>query len=463
MVFHFNIEYKTVYGENIVLNLNMDNKKVLCKLGTADGLHWSCDLDVVPKAKNCTYFYSVERNGVCVKAEWQVVKHRLNVTAERANDYTIYDRWRDIPEDSYLYSSAFTDCINHQQPAEVKDSVFAKTIRLIVRAPQLKAGECLALVGAAPLVGAWDVKRAMPMVEQSYNEWTVDINVEALAANYLEFKFVALNDKKRTCLWETGYNRCIEIPEMKGGAVISYELGQSFLERWNRKLAGTLVPVFSLRSKESAGVGDFGDLKSMIDLVAKTGQKVLQLLPINDTTITHTWTDSYPYSCISVFAIHPQYADLRALPELEDAKLRAAAEKIRAELNVLPQIDYEKVNDFKIKYLHQIFNQEGEKMMKSAEYQAFFQETEQWLVPYAQYSYLRDKNGTADFSKWPDHNTWDEKDRKALSNPRTKAYKEVKFFYFLQYVLNKQMQEAHEYAKEKGVILKGDIPIGVNR
>ena len=201
----------------------------------------------------------------------------------------------------------------------------------------------------------------------------------------------------------------------------------------------------------------------MIDFVASTGQKVLQLLPINDTTITHTWTDSYPYSCISVFAIHPQYADLHALPELKNAKARAEAEKTRAELNALDKIDYEKVNDFKINYLRQIFNQEGEKMMKTAEYKAFFQDTELWLVPYAQYSYLRDKNGTADFNQWPDHQVWDEAERKALADPKTAAYKNVAFFYFVQFVLDRQMQEAHEHAKTKGVILKGDIPIGVNR
>ena len=223
------------------------------------------------------------------------------------------------------------------------------------------------------------------------------------------------------------------------------------------------MPVFSLRTRKSAGIGDFGDLKTMIDFVASTGQKVLQLLPINDTTITHTWTDSYPYSCISVFAIHPQYADLHALPELKDAKARAEAEKTRAELNALDKIDYEKVNDFKINYLRQIFNQEGGKMMKTAEYKAFFQDAELWLVPYAQYSYLRDKNGTADFNQWPDHQVWDEAERKALADPKTAAYKNVAFFYFVQFVLDRQMQEAHEHAKTKGVILKGDIPIGVNR
>ena len=463
MVFQLNVDYKTVYGEELVLNITIDGKEVQHKMRTSDGQRWVYDLDVTPKSKTCTYYYSVVRDGFCCKSEWQVVKHQLNCTAERASVYTLYDQWRDIPEDSYLYSSAFTDCISHQQPAEVKKNAFAKTIRLIVRAPQLRDGEHLAIVGSDPALGAWETARAIPMVQQDYNEWVTDINVEALAVNYLEYKFVAVNDKKEASTWETGCNRSLEIPEMKSGTLISYELNQSFLERWNRKLAGTLVPVFSLRSKKSAGIGDFGDLKSMIDMVAKTGQKVLQLLPINDTTITHTWTDSYPYSCISIFAIHPQYADLHALPELKDAKKRAEAEKTREELNALPQIDYEKVNDFKINYLHQIFNQEGEKMMKSAEFKAFFQETEQWLVPYAQYSYLRDKNGTADFSKWADHNTWDEAERKALSDPKNKAYKDVEFFYFLQFILNQQMQEAHEHAKEKGVILKGDIPIGVNR
>ena len=462
MIFHFNIDYRTVYGEELVLNMAVDGKEVQYKMATSDGCKWSFDWDVTPKTKHCTYYYSVVRDGICCKTEWLIGKHQLNCTAERANDYTIYDRWHDIPEDSYLYSSAFTDCINHQQPTPVKSNAFAKTIRLIVRAPQLRAGEHLAIVGSDPALGAWEANRSVPMVQQSYNEWATDLNVEALAVNYLEYKFLTINEKKE-CVWETGFNRSLEIPEMKAGTLLSYELNQSFLERWNRKLAGTLVPVFSLRSKKSAGIGDFGDLKSMIDLVAKTGQKVLQLLPINDTTITHTWTDSYPYSCISIFAIHPQYADLNALPELKDAKARAEAEKTRAALNALPQIDYEKVNDFKISYLHQIFHQEGEKMMKSADFKAFFQETEQWLVPYAQYSYLRDQNGTADFSKWPDHHTWDEKERKALSDTKSQAYKKVEFFYFLQYILNKQMQEAHEHAKAKGVILKGDIPIGVNR
>lgn len=463
MTVQFNIEYKAMFGEQIVVNIQTEEGELKLPLETTDGERWACDWCVESPEKSYTYYYGVEREGRAVKTEWLMIKHQLDVNAKKAAVYTLYDHWKAMPEDAYLYSSAFTDCINHQAPQEMKPETGSKIVRLIVRAPQLHDGERLGVLGADKALGAWDVQKILPMTQHTYNEWVADIDAAHLEGSHLEFKFVAFRNAKNELLWETSMNRTVDLPEMKAGELVSYELDQAFFALYNRKLAGTLVPVFSLRTRKSAGIGDFGDLKTMIDFVASTGQKVLQLLPINDTTITHTWTDSYPYSCISVFAIHPQYADLHALPELKDAKARAEAEKTRAELNALDKIDYEKVNDFKINYLRQIFNQEGEKMMKTAEYKAFFQDTKQWLVPYAQYSYLRDKNGTADFNQWPDHQVWDEAERKALTDPKTAAYKNVAFFYFVQFVLDRQMQEAHEHAKAKGVILKGDIPIGVNR
>lgn len=463
MTVQFNIEYKAMFGEQIVVNIQTEEGELKLPLETTDGERWACDWCVESPEKSYTYYYSVEREGRAVKTEWLMIKHQLEVNAKKAAVYTLYDHWKAMPEDAYLYSSAFTDCINHQAPQKMKPESGSKIVRLIVRAPQLRDGERLGVLGADKALGAWDVQKILPMTQHTYNEWVADIDATHLEGSHLEFKFVAFRNAKNELLWETSMNRTVDLPEMKAGELVSYELDQAFFALYNRKLAGTQVPVFSLRTRKSAGIGDFGDLKTMIDFVASTGQKVLQLLPINDTTITHTWTDSYPYSCISVFAIHPQYADLHALPELKDAKARAEAEKTRAELNALDKIDYEKVNDFKINYLRQIFNQEGEKMMKTAEYKAFFQDTELWLVPYAQYSYLRDKNGTADFNQWPDHQVWDEAERKALADPKTAAYKNVAFFYFVQFVLDRQMQEAHEHAKAKGVILKGDIPIGVNR
>ena len=463
MTVQFNIEYKAMFGEQIVVNIQTEEGELKLPLETTDGERWACDWCVESPEKSYTYYYSVEREGRAVKTEWLMIKHQLEVNAKKAAVYTLYDHWKAMPEDAFLYSSAFTDCINHQVPQVMKPETGSKIVRLIVRAPQLRDGERLGVLGADKALGAWDVQKILPMTQHTYNEWVADIDATHLEGSHLEFKFVAFRNAKNELLWENSMNRTVDLPEMKAGELVSYELDQASFALYNRKLAGTQVPVFSLRTRKSAGIGDFGDLKTMIDFVASTGQKVLQLLPINDTTITHTWTDSYPYSCISVFAIHPQYVDLHALPELKDAKARAEAEKTRAELNALDKIDYEKVNDFKINYLRQIFNQEGEKMMKTAEYKAFFQDTELWLVPYAQYSYLRDKNGTADFNQWPDHQVWDEAERKALADPKTAAYKNVAFFYFVQFVLDRQMQEAHEHAKTKGVILKGDIPIGVNR
>ena len=264
-------------------------------------------------------------------------------------------------------------------------------------------------------------------------------------------------------MWETCDNRKLKLDAMEAGDVCVIEEDQSFFAMCNRRLAGTLVPLFSLRTEGSFGIGDFGDLAAMTDLVADTGQRVLQLLPINDTTTSRQWTDSYPYSCISIFALNPIYADLRQLPPLADAKKQAEFEAMRQELNALPAVDYERVIRVKEQYLHLMFEQESERTMRSAAFKRFFRDNERWLVPYAQYSYLRDAYGTADFNTWPSHREWTEAERGQLSNPRTKAYKKLAYFYYVQFVLDQQMCAAHEHAMARGVILKGDIPIGVDR
>ena len=204
-------------------------------------------------------------------------------------------------------------------------------------------------------------------------------------------------------------------------------------------------------------------MKLTIDWVAQTHQRLLQVLPINDSTSTHTWTDSYPYSCISIFALHPQFCDLRQLPALKDKVEADRFEMLREELNGLPQIDYERVNNAKTKYLQLLFKQEGKEVLATEDFKEFFKHTEHWLVPYAQYCYLRDKNGTCEFAKWKGHTQWNEADRASLSNPQNKAFKDVAFFYYVQFVLDRQMRSDHDYARARGVILKGDIPIGVNR
>jgi len=467
MTLYFNLDYNTTFGEELVLNVvNRDGGTDVFRMSTIDGKHWWYEMNIADEKLHSplTYFYSLHNAGAERRREWTTVAHQLDLTVQKAGRYTMYDHWMDIPEDTYLYSSAFTDCVNRRETVLPATSKYGKTLRIIVRAPQLRSYERLALLGSGMDLGNWNTHDAIAMTEHNHNEWMVDLNAAPLEGYQIEFKFIAVNASGATTpLWETGYNRTIDVPRMEMGDVVCYSLDQAFFPICDRKLAGTLVPVFSLRSKTSFGVGDFGDLTKMIDFVASTGQRVLQVLPINDTTSTHTWTDSYPYSCISIFALHPQYVDLTQLPKIADADKREQMETLRKELNALPQIDYERVNNAKNDYLRTIYEQERAKTMRSAEFKTFFKENSQWLVPYAQYCLMRDTYGTGDFNKWPDHNTWDEADRKALSTSTTKAYRQVEFYYYVQYILNAQMEAVHEHARRRGVILKGDIPIGVAR
>ena len=466
MKVRFNIEYSTIYGENLVLNIvdNANGEKAASHvMKPLNDKTWKCDIDVPAKSGQIDYYYSVEREGKQVRHEWMVIPHRLDLNATRASRYITYDHWNDLPDDSYLYSSAFTDCVSLRKQQPVTKCKYTTIIQLKVRAPQLRSGEALGVVGNEPTLGDWNESKALKMTEHNHNEWVISLDGAAFKKAFVEFKFVILGSKGKSVIWETGDNRTVLLPVLKEGEHIVYELQQAYFPLYPAKLAGTVVPIFSLRSEGSFGVGDFGDLKLMVDWVASTGQRALQVLPINDTTITHTWSDSYPYNSISIYALHPQYLDLRQLPKLDDKKRMAEFDKLRKELNVLPQIDYERVNKAKLEYMKLLFAQEGANVLKTDEFKAFFDANEDWLVPYAAFCHFRDLYGTATFSKWPSHHVFTDEERASMSNPRTKAYKEVSLWYYIQYYLDKQMHAAHEYAQSKHVILKGDIPIGISR
>ena len=314
----FKLPYHTTYGDELLLNiapspeddnlaLDMSQFKVLA-MTTHDGATWTLDTTLDSKdASRYDYFYSVRGIRGIKCSEWKTVMHRLDLTAAKANTYEVNDRWTDVPGDTYMYSSAFTDCVNRRAQIPAQSTNYATTLRLVVRAPQLRSGMRLHLVGAQAALGDWDLSKSLPMTEHSHNEWYVDIDASLLFAtskrgskkayddsSEIEFKFVAIGDKNEI-EWETCNNRILAVEPLKQGELRSIALDQAFFALYDEKVAGTLIPVFSLRSEGSFGVGDFGDLKLMIDWVAKTHQRLLQVLPINDSTSTHTWTDSYPY------------------------------------------------------------------------------------------------------------------------------------------------------------------------
>ena len=460
----FNLEYQTTFGEELALNILLDGKTEQHKMSTLDGCHWMCELSKSVKTKtHIDYFYCVMRGDEQTRCEWLTEPHRLEFIATKGARYTVYDHWIDIPEDSFLYSSAFTECVAARKRKMSEESAYAKTVRLKVRAPQLRWNERLAIIGGSDALGNWEALRALTMAEHESNEWVITLDADTLP-DTIEFKFVSLDEEiDVTPLWETGMNRTMTIPKLEEGEVIVYELSQAFFPVYPWKGAGTVIPIFSLRSEGSFGVGDFGDLQKMIDWCAKTRQRVLQVLPINDTNMTYTWQDSYPYNSISIYALHPQYTDFRQLPPLKDKERKAYYEALQKELNALPQIDYERMNNAKLAYLRELFAQEGSKMMKTEAFKTFFEQNKDWLVPYAAFCHYRDMYGTASFTEWPDHKTFTEKERESMSKTTTKIYKEVAFWYFVQFNLDQQMRAAHAYARKQRVILKGDIPIGISR
>ena len=459
-----NLEYQTTFGEELAVNILLDGKTEQHKMGTLDGCHWMCELSKAVKTNtHMDYYYSVMRGDEETRREWLTIPHRLEFVAVKGAHYTTYDHWIDIPEDAFLYSSAFTECVAARERKMSPETEFAKTVRIKVRAPQLRFFERLAIMGAGDTFGNWEAKRAIDMYEHEANEWVISLDADTLPQT-LEFKFVGLDDEiDVTPLWENGENRTIVLPQLEQGEVVVYELSQAFFPIYPWKGAGTVIPIFSLRSEGSFGVGDFGDLKQMVDWCAKTKQRVLQVLPINDTNMTYTWQDSYPYNSISIYALHPQYTDFRQLPALKDPERKAYFDALKQELNALPQIDYERMNNAKLEYLRELYAQEGSKTLKSTAFKQFFEQNKAWLVPYAAFCHYRDFYGTATFSEWPDHKTFSEKEREAMSKSTTKIYKEVAFWYYVQFNLDQQMRAAHTYARKNKVILKGDIPIGISR
>ena len=454
----FNVEYRTVFGEELMLNIlsdEADGKVSQHKMTTQDGLHWACELSwTAEPGTYIDYYYSVVvYGGRELRHEWLMEPHRLEFAAQQAACYTVYDHWLDIPEDAYMYSSAFTECVLARHRQMSTKSECQRTVRLKVRAPQLRVGERLVIVGEPETLGAWNPRKGIPMTEHEYHEWVVSLDASQLPWR-LAFKFVIVNEQQDVApIWEQGMNRTIDVPGIGDNEVVVYELPQAVFPICPWKGAGTVIPIFSLRSEGSFGVGDFGDLKLLVDWARKTNQRIIQVLPINDTNITHTWQDSYPYNSISIYALHPQYVDFRQLPEVKDEAKKAHFEQLRQELNALPQIDYERMFTAKMDYLRTLFAQEWAAVKRRASYKEFFEQNKEWLVPYAAFCHYRDLYGTATFSEWPKEATVE-----ALKNN-----KEVEFWYYVQYNLDRQMRSAHDYSRQHRVILKGDIPIGISR
>ena len=445
MTLHISIEYRTNWGEEVVLCLGGKRYPLAY---VAEGL-WQGEIARFNPENVAEYAYEVVRDGVTVRTEWK--KHILVLPEGVApKELTIADRWIDRPYDSPFYSSAFTNAIFGRKAEKAKKAPKGANVLLQVAAPALKANEVLALAGSGKALKNWS--KIVPFDGSKFPVWTLALNV----TEPFEYKIlVADKETLAPVAWEDSSNRWFtELPEADG-FMVKADLQVRFSGR-NWKGAGTAIPVFALRSADDFGVGEFYDLKKMVDWAASTGQSILQLLPINDTTMLHTWEDSYPYNPNSTFALHPQFLHLPAVGVKEDEEYKA----LQAELNALDQIDYERVNSVKLELLRKAYAKTFKRLSAKKEYQQFVEKNSHWLLPYAAFCVLRDQNGTPDFTQWKGYAKYNKKKVAAFCE----EYKsDIDFWCFVQYHLDLQLSEVCAYAHSKGVVFKGDLPIGISR
>lgn len=469
MIVAFHIEYRTNWGEEVrvlgsIPELGNNIPSNALPLHTVDGINWTAEIDFsFPAGKAVEYNYYIYKEGEIIRHEWEIFPRKLYVDKVTDRKYKIYDCWKNLPEDSYFYSSTFTEALLARKQRDEVPASFDRGIIIKAYAPRITNDYCLAICGNQPALGNWDPDKAWPMSDVNFPEWQTELDVSQLQFP-VEYKFVLLNKNTRKAeAWEANPNRHIStypsIP--KQTLVIGDRYVHFNIPQW--KGAGVAIPVFSLRSESSFGIGDFNDLKKLVDWAVETNQKIIQILPINDTTITGTWTDSYPYNSISIYAFHPIYTNIEKLGKLKNKKAVTTFEEKQKELNALPTLNYEAVNQYKWEYFRLIFEQEGKKVLASDEFRLFFEANKEWLQPYAAFSYLRDTYKTPNFREWPIHTVYNSNEIEQLCHPGISHFNDIAIYYYIQFNLHVQLLEATTYARKNGVALKGDIPIGISR
>lgn len=461
MKLHFTIEYYTQWGESVCLSAetpllgNGDESKAI-NMTTDDGRRWTLSVDLPDGVLPFSYRYLICKDNNIVRREWG--HPRLFNPAPGVNVYDIFDHWQAQPDDAPFYSSAFVNCINRHNSGAMPLQPCIGEVTLSVSAPTLAPNRHIALVGDNETLGQWNPRKALPMDCNDFPIWKINIPADAIDES-TEYKFIIVDKQTGELVsWEGGNNRKFGVtPNLDTATILSGLLFNSQMPLWYG--AGTAIPVFSLRTDDDFGVGDFYDLIKFVDWGAATGQTFIQLLPINDTTIQHTWMDSYPYNANSTFALHPMYLRLSELGTIKNPKRREYYEKQRKELNTLTKVDYERVNKVKMEYIHDIFDHEGHTVLASKEYADFEKANSHWLMQYAAFCALRDRFGTPDFRQWGEYAVFSEYVlAKAISENRDT----IRFNCYVQYNLDKQMRAVHDYANSHGVALKGDIPIGIS-
>ena len=458
------VQYHTQWGEELFVAGSIpelggwDNDRVVGMHYSGDG-EWILSIPVL-RHKELIEFRLLVCKGKTVEREEWGDPHRICLSPEMTK-MIVHARWKEKPRITVFDSTFFTRCVFARKEHPKIQATSDRPLVVRVFAPCLQKNESLVMAGGHYSMGDWNPADGIKLVYTGDYLWEAAVSAEAVQAKPA-YKFAVVS-RNKAVKWEGGVNRILSAGLSAGGTascLIEHDLALC-PPLWRG--AGVALPVFSLRSETSWGIGEFFDLKLLIDWAAMCGMSMVQILPVNDTTNTHLKKDSYPYNAISIYALHPLYLHPPLMGILKDGKTQKRFEKERVRLNLLPQLDYELVDRLKWNYFRLLFQQEKENVLSDSGFTRFLAGNREWLMPYAAYSYLRDLYEESDFNIWPRYSVYKNKEIGQLCDITSPAYSEIIFYCYLQYHLHLQFDEVIRYARKKGVALKGDLPIGVNR
>ncbi|MBP7272527.1 MAG: 4-alpha-glucanotransferase [Saprospiraceae bacterium] len=465
MLLHFHIHYKTTPGQLLQLVYHTGKKlaEATANLQTFDGEHWTVTLEAQAGVA-IRYKYATTQSSGSPQLEFGEWRHVAPST-----DHALFlcDYWRPYDTvDNAFFSAAFKDVVFKRKKQTAKPPALATdknyvTFRLF--AAYIAPHQKFCIIGNIAELGEWDETKAIVLNDANFPYWETTLPVgDTINVTY---KYAIWDTKtKKLTHWETDDDRKLnyQLP-LNGGQhlIVTDEKFRYPFGGWRG--AGVAIPVFSLRSNEGFGIGEFTDLRLLIDWAKAANLQLVQTLPINDTIATKTWLDSYPYAAISVFALHPLYVNLKAFGELKDKQLQKEFVTHKTTLNALQHVDFEQVLQYKFQYFKAVFKQEKATIYNNKVFAKFIADHAEWLKPYAIFCYLRDKNKTANFNTWEQYNTYYENIIPQFFDTKNKAYDEVMLYCYIQFKAHEQLGAITDYARTKGIVLKGDLPIGIYR
>ncbi|WP_445431762.1 4-alpha-glucanotransferase [Chryseobacterium indoltheticum] len=459
MKLYFNIEYHTKPGEK--LELIIDEKDSAARsyvmFHTQNGL-WKCEVDFF--SKSIAYKYRLtDDSGNILREEF--VLHRLGFP-HNYKEFLIFDEWnnKNFPE-NYLNNKILRNKLSQFSPRKL--SVLKKHTHLFrIEAPIYNPDWEIVLIGNTPSLGNWAYDNPIHLLQTDFGVWEVSVEIPEI--QFIEYKYAIFDTVKGKIIdVESSRNRSAIPNPQKDVLQIVADHYFRFKSYQMYHDAGVAVPVFSLRTENGFGVGEFFDLKKLADWANEAALGIIQILPINDTTANYSWTDSYPYAAVSVYALHPQYISVENLDFDLPKELVEEYQAEKIDLNALDLIDYEKVISAKWKYLKAVFSTEKDKIHKDRNFKKFIKDNEEWLLPYSAFCVLRDKYRTPNFNEWKTHKKYIAGKISPFFSVKNKDYDASMLHAWVQFQLHKQLKDAVDYIHSLGISLKGDLPIGIYR